>query len=417
MNDPRLEQRLRATLAREASNDDPRSPDLGDIVARAGGIRRAHHRRVGTALAAAAVVAVVVPTAVVLGSHQGSQAPAPAVSDTPTVSPSPSVAPPPSTPPTSTPPTSPAASGSTSAPGSLLSTIPAGPTTTLTYLDPDGAMQNGPQLPGGDYNQSGGEVSAFTPYHGGWLVAYDDSTLTQFTADGHSTTDHPGAPATIVASDDGLQTAWQVGQDVYAGIASGMSDAEQHWTVGPSAGLLGFLDGGPVVSTGQGYTVLTGPSSRSTVHAAIAPTAVSQAAGAVGGVVGTVAQGDQQGALADAKSGAVYWTGSWRPLAFSPDGKYVAAIPVVDNGDASAIAILDARTGKVIARTPDLSKQLYLSGQLTWDGDRVVFGALGNPDMHRTALFALSPTGQVEQVGPTVTRPGNGYAGFVFMTR
>jgi hypothetical protein len=395
-----LEQRLRSSLDRQAAGQSGHGADLADVLDRARRIRR---RRTALAVAAvaAAVVAVTVPAGVLVASHDTSAPPPPAgtVSTVPTPGP-----------------TTPAPTAS----GAGLGGIAMGRPTTLTYLDPTGAMHHGQPLPGGDANQAGGRVSAFTPYHGGWLVAYDDSTMTQFGADGRSVADHPaGAPATITAtitaSEDGTQTAWQIGQDVYAGIASGMGDGQQHWTVGPSAGLLGFLDGGLVVSTGRGYTILTGPSSRSTIDSVITPTAVSQAAGAVGGVVGTVAQGDQQGALADAKSGAVYWTGSWKPLAFSPDGKYAAAIPVV--GDPSAIAILDARTGRVIARTPDLSKRLYLSGQLTWDGDRVVFGALGDPDVGRTALFALSLTGQVEQVSPTVARPGNGYGGFVFMTR
>lgn len=414
-----LERQLRSSLDRQATGQSGHGADLADVFVRARRIRRRRTALVTSAIAVA-VVAVTVPSGVLLASRDSSAPPPPVA----TVSTTPTPVTTPTTPaPTASGGSSGAASGTASGPasgtasGAGLGGFAMGTPTTLTYLDPTGAMHNGQPLPGGDYNASGGQVSAFTPYHGGWLVAYDDSTLTQFSADGHSTTDHPGAPATIIASDDGTQTAWQIGRDVYAGLPSGMSDAEQHWTVGPSAGLLGFLGGGVAVSTGSGVRILTGPSTSTTVNTSVVPTVVSQTTDLIGGDVGTVAKDDQEGAMADGTTGAIRWHGPWTPLSFSPDGKYVAAIPVVDNGDPSAVAILDAQTGKVVARTPRLAKRLYLTGQVAWDGDRVVFSAEANPDIHRMALFALSRTGQVEQVSPTTTLKSNGAFGYVFMTR
>jgi hypothetical protein len=407
-----LEQQLRSSLNRHASGQSGPGADLADVFGRARRIRRRRTALVASA-AAVAVLAVAVPAGVLVASRDTSAPPPPVSTVTP------------STPatettrstesPTPTPPTS---ASATSASGAGLAGIAMGAPTTLTYLDPAGVMHNGSELPGGDYDDSGAPVSAFTPYHGGWLVAYDDFTLTQYAADGHSVANHPrSAPATITVSDDGMRTAWQIGQEVYAGISSGMGEGETSWQIGPTEGLVGYLGAGPVVSGGQGYTILTGPHARSTVDSAITPNTVSQAADAVGGVVGTVAAGDQQGALADAKTGAVYWKGSWAPLSFSTDGKYVAAIPAVDNGDASEIAILDARTGTLIARTAGLTDQLHLTGQLAWDGDRVIFSAEGNPDFHRLALFALDTHGRVAQVSPTATDPVRASFGFVFMRR
>lgn len=405
-----LEQQLRSSLNRHASGQSGPGADLADVFGRARRIRRRRTALVASA-AAVAVLAVAVPAGVLVASRDTSAPPPPVSTVTPSTVPTPTTGGS-----RSAVPTPPPSASATSASGAGLGGIAMGAPTTLTYLDPAGVMHNGQPLPGGDYDDSGGQVSAFAPYHGGWLVAYDDLTLTQFGADGHSVTNHPhGAPATITVSDDGMRTAWQIGQDVYAGISSGMGEGETTWHVKPTEGLVGYLDAGPVVSGGQGYTILTGPHARSTIDSAITPNTVSQAADAIGGVVGTVAAGDQQGALADAKTGAVYWKGSWAPLSFSTDGKYVAAIPAVDNGDASEIAILDARTGTLVARTAGITDQLHLTGQLAWDGDRVIFSAEGNPDFHRLALFALDTDGTVEQVSPTTTEQARVSFGFVLM--
>jgi len=395
-----LEQRLRSSLHRQADapSEHGHGADLADVFGRARRIRRRRTALVASA-AAVAVVAVAVPAGVLLAGRDTSAPPHPVstVSTVPTPAPTQTVS------------------------GAGLGGITMGAPTTLTYLDPTNVMHNGQPLPdraaGGDLAHTA--VSAFTPYHGGWLITYDTDRLVQVDAGGHVV--RQGKGGTIVTTSDGMQTAWQIGQKVYAGIASGMSDGEASWQLTPSDGLVGYLSDGPVISDGSGYAVLTGPSSRHEVASDITPSAVSQAADAVGGVVGTVAKSDQQGALADAKSGTIYWRGAWRPMAFSPDGKYVGAIPVEDNGDPSAIAILDAHTGTVIARTPDLSSQIYLGKNMAWDGDRLVFDVAPADGQDEQALVSIDTHGRLEQVSPTVSNPNmdafSGAAGFIFMTR
>ena len=395
-----LEQRLRSSLdhqaAHQSDHQSGHGADLADVFGRARRIRRRRTALVVSA-AAVAVVAVAVPAGALLASRDTS-APPPPVS---TVSPTP------------TPAQTPTASG----PG--LGGLPVGPQTRLTYLDPTGVMHNGQALPGGARSADGTPVSAFTAYHGGWLIAYAPDRLVQLDSTGHVV--RQGKGGTIVTSSDGTQAAWQIGQTVSAGIASGMGEGETSWDLKPTEGLVGYLGAGPVVSGAQGYTILAGPDSLSDIDSAITPTTVSQPADAVGGVVGTVANDDQQGALADAETGELYWKGAWTPLSFSPDGKYVAAIPVVDNGDVSAIAILDAQTGTLIARTPDLSGQLYLGKNLAWDGDRLVFDVAPADLQDEQALVALHTDGRLEQVSPTLSTPNMdnfaGAGGFVFMTR
>lgn len=412
MRDPRLEQRLRSSLAHQASNDDPGSPDFGDIVARARGIRRQRNRRVGTALAAAAVVAIVVPTAVVLGGRQGSNAPAPAVSDTPMVSPTPSAPASPSSAPSSTPPSPPAASDSTAAPGapaySSLTAIPAGPATTLTYLDQDGVLHAGgstTRLPGP------GIVLSFAVYHGGWLVLDDPGTLREY--DGQGKLLSQGTDGSLAVGGDQMQTAFQTGTTVRAGISTGMGDGETTWHVPAGTSLTGFLKGRPAVSDGTSLWTLT--SSGGTTKLALpsmAPVALCDADGLVGGVTGTPAQGNQQGAVADASTGRMLWHNGWYPDRFSSDGTYVAGHPVEDNGDPARYAILDARTGRVVATTPALGGGLYLGHSIAWDGDTLVFNAFDSSNGEQ-ALLSLDTAGHLSRVSP-IERASNPAGGDTF---
>lgn len=398
-----VEQRLRSSLDRQADSHSAceHGADLADVFTRARRIRRRRTALIASA-AAVAVAAIAVPAGVLMGSRDTGAPPPPisTVSSVPT--------------PTSAP------TRTTSEAG--LGGLAMGTPTTLTYIDPTGTMHGGQQLPdparGGDLARS--PVMAFTPYHGGWLVNYADANLKQFDSSGavvHSWT----GPSAIALSDDGTETAWQVGHDVYVGSSSGMAEGEGHWRVKASEGLVGFLPQGPVVSDTTGYTVLTGATSRQGISSEITPTTASQTADAIGGVVGTVAHDDQQGALADARTGALYWKGAWMPLSFSPDGKYVAAVPVADNGDPSAVAILDSRTGALIARTPDVTGRLYLGKNMAWDDDRLVFDVASGDGQDAQALVALRADGRLEQVSPTLSAPNMdtfpGAGGFIFMTR
>jgi hypothetical protein len=414
MSDPRLEQQLRSSLARQASDDDPRSPDFGDIVARARGIRRQRNRRVGTALAAAAVVAIVVPTAVVLGSRQGSNAPAPAVTDTPTVSPSTPTSPPtsPSSTPSTPPSSSPATSDSTAAPGaptySSLTAIPAGPTTTLTYLDQNGLVHESAgttaRLPGK------GTVLSFAVYHGGWLVIDDPSTLRQYDSQGKLLAQGPDG--SLAVSGDQMQTAFQTGTTVKAGISTGMGNGEATWRVPTGTSLIGYLKSQPVVSDGTSLWALTGSGGTTKLALpSMAPVALSDSAGLVGGVTGTPAQGNQQGAVADAATGRVLWQNDWEPDAFSSDGTYVAGYPVEDNGEPAQYAILDARTGRTVATTPKLGDKLHLGLSVAWEGDTLVFNAFDSNGGQ--VLLSLDTSGTLRRVSP-IERASNPAGGDTF---
>jgi hypothetical protein len=413
MND-RLEEQLRSALNRQAEARPAAGPDLADVFGRARSIRR-RRTAIAAGVAAAAVLAVVIPTAVVLGGQDGSDhgiAPA-------TSSPTPSA---PSTPSSTASETT--ATDPSTAPGSLgIGGISIGSHTQWTYLDPQQQLHGGSAaIPAALLKHGGVPLDAFMPYHGGWLLSYD-SGLTILEADNTGKIIAQGEGGAMVSTSDGMQTAFQIGSTVHAGIASGMGESEATWQLRRSDYLVGYLDDGPVVSSGDhGYAILTPDGGRTPVDSEITARAASSAAGLVGGVTGTVEHNNLEGAVVDAATGAILWHNQWRPVAFSPDGKYVAAYPVRDNGDAEAYAILDARTGAVLAQTPSsVAGKVYLGGSVVWDtDDSIVFTGLEAQAPRREALLTLKVDGTFDQASEPMKQtliPGVGEIGFVLMSR
>jgi hypothetical protein len=361
------------------------------------------------------VVAVVVPTAVVLGSRQGSHPPTPAVSDTPTPTVTPSTTPAPSpsspsSPSSSSSPSSPSSSGA--APGgpaySSLTAIPAGPTTTLTYLDQNGLVHESAgttaRLPGK------GTVLSFAVYHGGWLVIDDPSTLREY--DGQGSLLSQGPDGSLAVSGDQMQTAFQTGTTVKAGISTGMGNGEATWHVPAGTSLIGYVESRPVVSDGTSLWELTGSGGTTKLPSSpLVPEVVSDSTGLVGGMTGTPAQGNQQGAVADAATGRVLWQNGWNPAAFSSDGTYVAGYPVEDNGEPAQYAILDAQTGRTVATTPKLGGKLHLGLSVAWEGDTLVFNAFDSNGGQ--VLLSLDTSGTLRRVSP-IERASNPAGGDTF---
>lgn len=383
---------LRDTLRAKA---DQASIDLtvGDIR-RQVAARRQARRRLAMAVAAAAVVAVTVPTALVL-RDEGAPAPTPAPTATPTTAPT-------ATPSSTAPSPTPTATD--------LASVPRGKDPNVAYLRAGVVHEPGnatAQLPG-----QTGDVTQFTGYHGGWLVIDSTGQLVEYDNTGAVVLRSHQGDSSIAVSGDGMRTAFSVDGRVRMGITTGMGQGEQVWTTAGSPSLVGMLAEGPVVVDATGSKVLTANgTTRDLKLGGVLPTATSDAAGLVGGITGTVAKDDLRGAVADATSGTVLWRNAWRPLRFSADGRYVAAAPVADNGDPSAVAIVDARTGDLIARTPELHG-VSLPWQVAWDGDRVLFEAVGDRGRQR-ALLALDVGGRLTRASDVApAEPGS--TGFEF---
>jgi hypothetical protein len=365
MNQPvnGTEERLREALRREAGHADQLAGTGFDTVRRqARGIRR-RRRTVVAGLAAAAVVVVTVPTALLLqGDPDASPPPADQATQLPAPTPSPS--------------RTPDATPSKGTGPLALSAIDAGRAPAVAYLqghtfvDGDGTRTD---LPGRR------PVSAFTSYHGGWLVVdADDGHLYQYDNQGRET--DLGRNGMLAVTGDGGPTALEAGGTTRMGISTGMGEGEQQVPLPKDAGIVGFLGADLVYSTPSYETwvhpATGGPDRR--LPALIGAAATSTTAHLVGGQVATGSAGDGVlGAVVDARTGATLWKNTWRPLSFSPDGTYVAAVPAGDNGDAEYLAILDARTGRLVQRMALLDRKLHLAGLppvIAWeDGDTVLF--------------------------------------------
>jgi len=359
-----IEELLRDALSSRASAA-PLGPDRTSVIDRARSIRR--HRRQGfAAVTAAAVVAVVVPVSLTVGNGDGTKNPGPANH---TTKPSPTQTAVPKTPRYTS-----------------LAQIPRGKDTALAYVGPDGTVhEDGTDtpLPGGTES-----LTTFGEYRGNWVVQRDLKTQVY---DGSGKVIDAGPSNSIKYSSDRTQIAYQIDNTVFVSARSTMGNGGAQPLPAPKgSSLVGFLPDGPVVTDGSDSLTVLGPT-RKKLPLPLLPMAVSQSTGLVAGITGTPAQGNEEGAVTDPKTGALLWHNGWEPHAFSDDGKYVLATPF-DNGDPSSYAILDARTGKVIARTPKL-KGVYLGLQVGWDDDTAVFTAFGG--VTKEAILTLDLKGNL----------------------
>lgn len=324
------EQLLTASLHARADHAAYTPTPVGDVVATARGIQRRQRRRTAALAVAAVVVAISVPTAVVLGT-QGERAHGP---------------------------TGPATSPSTTS-TTPLSSIRRGPAPRIAYVDghdyvsPDGTRSPLPV----DY-----PISAITPYHGGFLIA--DNAELEGTVGLHLF-DNVGrevgswcTSGSPVLSADQLDTAFttfpcsklhgQVSSVIRVGVSTGMGDGESTQDTGMPIRLVGML-GERVVFTGMfgaGAWVTDLVNPPRVIHEL---TTVADADSASGLVAGQSRDSDSQdGAVLDPDTGRVVATmPGWVLGTFSPDGRYVTATQL--RRSTVPAAIFEVSTGRMVA--------------------------------------------------------------------
>ena len=358
MND--TERRLTESLHRAADGYGGRNSHqvgLDQVVREARSIRR---RRTATVvLASAAAIAVIAPAAVFAGGRLGGHSSGPI--DQPSVTPSTSVSPTPS--PTGSPSPSRSSSPTTSAtPQALdLARITRGPDPRIAYVL-DHTIQNvgsTSQLPA-----SVGTVAAFTAYHGGWLVA-DDNTNTGVQLDNTGAVVRKVGPDYRISA-DGTLTAFTCcsGQ---VRVGSAMANSETTYTVPKGGQIVGFLRGAGVVysvGSGPGAVRVLGQSGTANLKALWGASDANQSTNLVVGIAG--ANGDSRVVAAD--TGRTLWsTTQWRLQRFSQNGAYVSAIPAAGNGDPTEVAVLDATTGRVVTRIRLTDRGLALQHDAVWE--------------------------------------------------
>ena len=336
------EELLRETLRAKAADT---SVDLSlDDIRRAARGRQDGRRRAAIVLlvAAAVATAVALPTGLLL--HQDSSpGPVPEPTSTPTASPSSTAAPSPTV--------------------TDLTVIPRGPDPRTAYLV-DGVVH----LPDDTTTRlppSASDVTAFTPYHGGWLVVGGPGgTLTQY--DNTGAVVRSGEGERLAVSLDQTMTAFQIGDHIRVGIASGMGEGETDHTIDTNGrGLVGFLPGGVVYGSLAGSIHLLGDTGTDTLIEGLEE---ADATSWTGALVGGVTDGGTRGRVVAQETGQTLWTSdTWLPRTFSADGRYVAAVHAV--GEVTDLAVLDSHTGRVVTRYSLADHRVALIGTPLWDGD------------------------------------------------
>jgi hypothetical protein len=398
MNQPvnGAEDRLRQALRREAAHAEGLGTDFAQVRTRAVRVRR-RRRVVAVGLAAAAVAVVTVPTTLLLRNDENA---GPQPTHQPTTPP-PSVSPSPHPP---SPSTTTHAPRPTKGP-LLLSSVEEGPAPSVDYLQGrifvpiDG---NKFALPGNR------PVTEFTSYHGGWLlVDADKGHLYQYDSQGRES--DLGRNGMLAVSGDGGPTAFQTATGTKIGIATGMGEGEQTVPLPKDAGIVGFLGPNLVYSRASGGAWVHQDSGADRRLPLLANAdSASRDGTRVAGQVATSPAGDGvAGALLDVNSGRLLWQDGWRLLSFSPDGKYLAGVPVGDNGDAATIAIIDAATGKAVQQMHLIDRKLYLAGlppAIAWEDDDSLLFDVADRTGHE-AILRLRLDGTVNRAtapAPTV---------------
>ena len=232
----------------------------------------------------------------------------------------------------------------------------------VTYLH-DGTVH----YAGGGTAQLPGDpkgVSAFTSYHGGWLVVDQDAnTIRQYDNTGHVV--RSGSNGALAVSGATAQTAFQMDSTIRIGTS--MSEGEQ--TVpAHTGGLVGLLSSGVVYNDGK-VILADGSGKTRQIRGLDSATTTYVPGDLVGGFVSD-GHGTEPiaGGVVKAKTGEVVWQNEWLPLAFSQDGKYVAAVIAGDNGETGAVAILDATDGSVVAQMNLVDNRRYLRDRMVLFG-------------------------------------------------
>jgi hypothetical protein len=327
-------------------------------------VARARHRtawRTG-AVAAAVLVVLAVPTALLLRPDDHGPEPVPSPTSTPST---------PSVPPSPTPSTT----------SSSLTQVPRGRGIAVAW------MSNGTIHARGRADVSlppavTGTWTSFTNYHGGWLLTGDAGVVQLDGNGGWEPVAQSGGGIAITS--DGLRTAFLASDPatrrdvVRVGITTGMGQGED--TVPASAPDLscpiGFLSSDRVACNGlKGQVLVLDATTRSTTVLSGLSRA-SAASAASGLVAGTTVADDGTAAVVSASTGKILWTKQhWVTGRFSPDGRHLAAYHSASGGEFETVAILDAHTGARVAATdPSLRALPDLDGFTTatstaWDED------------------------------------------------
>ncbi|MCW2854442.1 MAG: hypothetical protein JWR52_57 [Marmoricola sp.] len=374
--------------------------ELSSVLARAGEIRRGRRLRASLVMAAV-VLAVAVPVGItVLDDQPGDGHPSPAGQPTGVVSPTttPSPAPTPT-------PTEPAALPD------AVARVPRGPAPDHSYIS-EGVLHNSDgstrRLPWFT------SLDVVTPYLGGYLVANEQTGIVSL-YDGAGTVvkSGPGSPEFVTTS-DGVETAYVMNGTLYSNPGSGMASGDGAvGPVDPSTGRpIGYLPGGGLLYVKKTDTV-TGAPTYAVAGGASATPNVDWLSGVshtddLDNLVAGGANGI--GMVISLTTHKTLWSSPvWDPVAFSYDGKYVAAM---NTQTTDTVAILDARTGRVVASTNGMGVEAK-PGPVFDDTGNLLFIGVQSKDEGQ-AILRLTPGGKLTRSTAVVLPHGSEEFQFTF---
>lgn len=410
------EDKLRNALSQRSDVMADSQLDFDAMHQQARGIRR--RRRIGTGVAAAAVLAVIaVPTTLMINRTGDDSAPPPATTGTADPTPAPSGT------------ATDNANGGDGQPWpdkaaalKALKELPQGADPQVDYVYGDQvhtSFGDTLDLPDTDY-----DASAVAAYHGGWMLATEDSNdshgdavIRQFDAQGQQVETTPGT-AEFVVSNDGTRLAWWTWNkqddhgELHVAGASGMGEGDgQAFDTGGSSYVvpLGFVSGDEVAylatDDGASVRIVDGNGDVRDLDGLVGGVSTDSVNGRVAGQVG--AGGGWTAAVYDANSGEELWhKDGWTLGRFSPDGKYV--IGFEGEADPMKIAILDAATGDVVTEVDLLADYGLNHDAVVWEEDSVLVSAFvmdgTDREPHAGALLRIGLDGDVERA--TAVDPG-----------
>ena len=373
------EDRLSRALHQQADAGPGGTPIGIDDVRRSA---RQLRRRRSTFVAAAAAVVVVVAVPIALGATGNDRADAPvapAGSPDPTVDsapPSPSAA---VTPVESPSPGTATASSTTGTAGEAIRLLSAenaghGYEPRLGYLQ--GATLH--QADGTTTRLPAGYLDV-TSYHGGWLAtgrANQGTEVVTIAADGTVTDTQPGAPE-LALSADGTEVSWLTGDGpstLHQAIVSGMSDSVGDQQVPGAAEPVGFVGPGRVVyetRTSKPQVRVTDFSGHDrAVDGLLTAGGTYQPDGLVSGMVSAGTSGSCWVVRSVDRADDLWRTCDFSLGRFSPDGRRVIGYSAYRDGlGDQEVAILDARTGRVLQHWQTHPTGTGFAHQVVWEDD------------------------------------------------
>jgi hypothetical protein len=251
------------------------------------------------------------------------------------------------------------------------------------------------------------QISAATPYGGGFLVAaFGDSHVTLLDSRLREVWRRCAAIPRLAASEDGLRTAYSAGD-------CGGSDGTLHF--GPTDGTeersvpMRLATGGPVGFVGDavvlssyndGPPVLVDADGTPTrIDALKFVTGVDDRLGLVSGQpTGRGGVPSAAGAVVDPRTGAVKWqVRDWNLYAFSPDGSMVVGAQSDTRSLGVGFAIFDAETGEKLHEFA--LPQHFQADRVAWEDDEHLLMAATK--IHAQAILRTTLDGAIQRATET----------------